>query len=416
MTILSRIELYHVSVPLPVPFRPAWIPGYPQTHNRFDLIRLVTDDGVEGWSAGPAMGRERAGLGDLVGPYLLGLDPTDIAVVQQRLREMAYLGLRNAWLEPAFWDVKARLEGLPLHRLLGAESGDIGLYASTGELRAPAQRVEEIRRRADEGFTAVKLRVHAPTLAEDIAQVEAVVDEFGDRLRIGVDANQGWRVTAIADAPLWDLDRARRFADACADLGVAWLEEPLPMDDYDALSELTAGARLPIAGGELHTGGWPELRMMIHRRCYDVFQPDAMFTGGIAQTLKVAEECRNHGVAYTPHTWTNGFGFAVNLQLMAAVGDREGLLEYPLDPPAWTPRLRDALLTEPFTHHRGKLTLPDLPGLGFTVDRAALRRWGRRTCTVTAGRLALRTLRDKGLRATAELARNRRGSAREART
>ncbi|MFJ3496925.1 mandelate racemase/muconate lactonizing enzyme family protein [Streptomyces sp. NPDC086091] len=407
MPVISRIELYHVAVPLPTPFRPAWIPGYPQTHNRFDLLRLVTADGVEGWSAGPAMGRERAGIGDLLGPYLLGTDPTDIETVQQRLREMAYLGLRNAWVEPAFWDIKAKLAGVPLYRLLGGEERPVRLYASTGELRGPAERVEEVARHVDAGFESVKLRVHAATVEEDVAQVAAVAEAFGDRIRIGVDANQGWRVSAMAEAPLWDLARARRFADACADLGVAWLEEPLPMDDYDALAELTAKARLPVAGGELHTGGWPELRMMIHRRCYDVFQPDAMFTGGVAQTLKVAEECRARGLGYTPHTWTNGIGFAVNLHLMAAAGDADAFLEYPIDR-AWTPPLRDAVLTRPFTHRRGTLTLPTAPGLGFEVDRAALRRWGRRFSTVTGGRLALRTLRDKGLRGTVTVARARR--------
>ncbi|WP_221511135.1 mandelate racemase/muconate lactonizing enzyme family protein [Streptomyces sp. 3211] len=411
VSVLSRIELYHVAVPLPTPFRPAWIPGLPQTHNRFDLLRLVTDDGVEGWSAGPAMGGERRGLGDLLGPYLLGLDPTDIETVQQRLREMSYLGLRNAWIEPAFWDIKAKLAGLPLYRLLGGEDQPIRLYASTGQLRGPAARVEEVARRADEGFRSVKLRVHADSLEEDIAQVEAVTKAFGDRIRIGVDANQGWRVTAVAKAPLWDRVRARRFADACADLGVAWLEEPLAMDDYDGLAELTAAAKLPITGGELHTAGWPELRMMIHRRCYDVFQPDAMFTGGVAQTLQVIEECRAHGLRYTPHTWTNGIGFAVNLHLMAVGGDPDGFLEYPLDPPSWTPRFRDAILTEPFNHDRGTLSLPTGPGLGFTIDRSALRRWGRRTSVITAGRLALRTLRDKGPRVAAELARTRRHTA-----
>ena len=105
MSTLKRIDIYHVAVPLPVPFRPSWIPGYPQTHNRFDLIRLTTDDGVQGWSAGPAIGHERSGLGDLIGPYLLGLDPTDIPTVQQRLREMSYLGMRNAWIEPAFCEL-----------------------------------------------------------------------------------------------------------------------------------------------------------------------------------------------------------------------------------------------------------------------------------------------------------------------
>ncbi|MFD3330782.1 hypothetical protein [Streptomyces sp. NPDC058701] len=47
-------------------------------------------------------GAETGGLGDLIGPYLLGVDPEETAVVQQRRREMAYLGQRHAWIEPAF--------------------------------------------------------------------------------------------------------------------------------------------------------------------------------------------------------------------------------------------------------------------------------------------------------------------------
>ncbi|GGZ45558.1 hypothetical protein [Streptomyces subrutilus] len=102
-----RIELHHVAVPPPTPFRPAWIPGRPRTHDRLDPISLFTDDGVEGWSAGPAMASERAGLGDLLGRYLLGLDPADIPTVQQRLRERAYLGPRNARIEPASTPTRA---------------------------------------------------------------------------------------------------------------------------------------------------------------------------------------------------------------------------------------------------------------------------------------------------------------------
>ena len=79
---ISAIELYHVSVPLKKIFWPTWIPGYPQTHNRFTLIEIVTDEGIEGYSAGAAMGKERAGLGDLLGGYLMGADPTDIDRVQ----------------------------------------------------------------------------------------------------------------------------------------------------------------------------------------------------------------------------------------------------------------------------------------------------------------------------------------------
>ena len=60
---IDRIELFHVAIPLDKTFYPAWIPGYPQTANRFTLARLTTDDGVRGLAAGVALEHEREGLG-----------------------------------------------------------------------------------------------------------------------------------------------------------------------------------------------------------------------------------------------------------------------------------------------------------------------------------------------------------------
>ena len=263
MNEITRIELFHVAAPLPAKFYPSWIPGFPQTENRFTLIKVVTKDGVEGYSAGPAMGRERAGLGELLGPYLLGEDATDIDLIQQRLREMAYLGWRNYWVEPAFWDIKGKLAGKPVYELLGGKPCTVKLYASTGEVKKPAERIPEAEARYAEGFRSIKLRVHDFDEAVDIEQVTETAKAIGDKMKIGVDANQAWRVTAIGDAPLWDLERAKRFADACADAGVAWIEEPLPMDGYEDLTALTKYSKVPISGGELHTGALPELKMMM---------------------------------------------------------------------------------------------------------------------------------------------------------
>lgn len=409
MTTISRVELFHVAVPLPATFRPSWIPGFPQNENRFDLLHVVTKDGVDGWAAGPAMGRERAGLGGLLGPYLIGEDATDIPLIQQRIREMGYLGWRNGWMEPAFWDIKGKLAGKPAYELLGSTAPTITntkvpLYASTGEVKEPAERIAECEARLAEGFTAIKLRVHDFDEQKDIAQVVEVAKAMGSRMKIAVDANQAWRVAAIADAPLWTLERAKRFADACADVGVAWIEEPLPMDAYDDLAALTAYSRVPIAGGELHTQGLPELKMMIERRCYSVFQPDCVFSGGLASTLEVAKLCKKHGLVYTPHTWTNGFGFAANLQVFAASGFvGEKPLEYPYNPPGWTVEGRDGVLARPFTHDRGTLELPKGPGLGVDVDRAALRRWGTRFFVMDQKRLVFFALRDRGLKAAREI-------------
>jgi L-alanine-DL-glutamate epimerase-like enolase superfamily enzyme len=149
--------------------------------------------------------------------------------------------------------------------------------------------------------------------------------------------------------------------------------------------------------------------MMIERRCYQVFQPDALFTGGIAQTNLVAFLCREHGLGYSPHTWTNGIGFAVNLQLFAASGfadERE--LEYPLAPPGWTVEARDGILTRPFAHDRGTLQVPAAPGLGFDIDERALRRHGRRFFVMDRKRLIWFSVRTRGIRASREIDRVRR--------
>ena len=404
MSKISRIELYHVAIPLPATFYPSWIPGFPQNENRFTLIKIITDDGVTGYSAGPAMGRERAGLGELLGPYLLGEDATDVDLIQQRLREVAYLGWRNWWVEPAIWDIKGKLAAKPVCELLGGSPVSVKAYASTGEVKEPAERIAEAQARYDEGFRAIKLRVHSFDEADDIRQVQQTAKAVGHKMKIGVDANQGWRVTVVGDAPWWDLPRAKRFVDTCADAGVAWLEEPLAMDAYDDLAELTSYSKVPISGGELHTSGLPELKMMIERRCFDVLQPDAIFTGGIAQTMEVIKLCRKHGLKYSPHTWTNGIGFAVNLQLMAASGfAEEKELEFPLNPPSWVVAARDGILAQPFEHDQGVVHTPDLPGLGFEIDQGALKKHGKRFFVMDKKRLIWFSLRTRGLKASKEI-------------
>jgi D-galactarolactone cycloisomerase len=404
MSTIARIELYHVAIPLPATFYPSWIPGFPQTENRFTLIKVITDEGVEGYSAGPAMGRERAGIGELLGPYLIGEDATDIALIQQRLREISYLGWRNYWVEPAFWDIKGKIAGKPVCELLGGKPSKVTLYASTGEVNTPENRIQEAEARYSEGFRSIKLRVHDFDEATDIRQVVQTAKAIGHKMKVGVDANQGWRVTIVGDAPLWDLDRAKRFADECAGVGISWLEEPLPMDSYTDLSELTEYSRVPVSGGELHTSGLCELRSMIQWRCYDIFQPDAIFAGGIAQAFEVAKLCRQNGLLYSPHTWTNGIGFAVNLQLMAASGFADQLdLEYPLNPPSWTPEARDGILETPFVHDKGTLMTPTAPGLGFAIDPGALRKFGKRFFVMDRKRLIWYSVRNRGIKASMEI-------------
>lgn len=378
MSLVDSIELYLVTVPLPAPFSPAWIINGTRSAHSYYVVRIRTDDGVEGFSAFSAAGRERAGMGDALAHMLLGKDATDIDHVQEMLYVPSYGGFRNFWVEPAFWDIKGKLAGKPVCELLGGKPTNMKLYVSSGETREPQARIEEALARYEEGFRVMKLRVHDFDEKVDIREIQEPARALEGKMKFAVDCNQAFWLTGNGPGPQWDLARAKRFADAAFEAGLAWVEEPLFMEWHEQMAELTAYSRVPISGGELHTSGRHELARMIEMRCYDIFQPDAMWTGGIAQTFAVAELVRKAGLKFTTHTWSNGIGFAVNMQIMAASGFADEMdFEYPYNPPGWTIEARDALFVQPFHHDRGILHMPTTPGLGFEIDEKALQHYGR---------------------------------------
>ncbi len=399
---INGIELYHVSIPLREIFWPTWIPGYPQTHNRFTLIRIVTDEGLEGYSAGAAMGRERQGLGDLLGGYLMGADPRDINRVQSLLKQAGFLGWRNFWIEPACWDIIGKAKGKPVYELLGGRPRPVAAYLSTGEMRVPEKRVEELLAKKERGFKTAKLRVKHAELKEDIHYITVIRKGIGDALELGVDANQGWLVSIVDRLPAWDLARASEFAAACFDNGIEWLEEPLDSKDYDGNAALKNRSKVKIAGAELNYG-WDEIKIMFEKDCFDIYQPDATFAGGIAQVRQVMQMCRQNERLFTPHTWTNGIGFYINWNMLLADPDNHLPLEYPLEEPSWIPEFREGII-EPIVPDQNGLLQPfSAPGLGFKIKKDRLRKYGKRFFKLTETRLKVKVIREKGFKAALNL-------------
>jgi L-alanine-DL-glutamate epimerase-like enolase superfamily enzyme len=239
-----------------------------------------------------------------------------------------------------------------------------------------------------------------------VAQVQTVRRAVGDTMALCVDANQGWRVALIDDAPLWTLERATDFARACAELDIAWIEEPLDMYAYDEQAELCRRSEVPIAGGEMNSG-WHEFKIMLEKGSYDIYQPDATMGGGITDAKRVMDACQERGLAYTPHTWTNGLGFLINLQVWAA-GPRTHPIEYPLEPPGWVPEARDGLLTKPIlVDADSTVAVPGAPGMGIEIDGDKLARFGEKYFEITSRGIAIKTIRDKGLFAALKLARKK---------
>lgn len=402
---IAKIELFHVQIPLKETFWPTWIPGYPQTHNSFTLIKLTTKCGISGWSAGAAMGREREGLGELIGGYLMGLDPEDIETVRQRLKAASFLGWRNYWIEPAIWDIIGKSRGKPVYEVLGGAARPVDVYCSTGEMHDPHRRVDELLAVAERGYKTAKLRVKNAALEDDIRHVQVVGEGVGDRLDMGVDANQAWLVNIIDRIPAWDLKRAGEFADAAADSGFVWLEEPLDWHDYDGLAALRKKAKLKIAGAELNYG-WHEIKIMMEKGSYDVYQPDATFCG-VSDAVRTMNAAHERGLEYTPHTWTNGIGLLINLQMHLASPENNLPLEYPLDG-AWVPEQRDGILKKPVLPDKNaQLQPPTAPGLGIDISPAKLRRYGKRFFKMNNLDLVIKIIFEKGLSTALDLSKRK---------
>ena len=420
---ISEIELYYVKIPLAKNkpgffadhpyFEPSWIPGFRQSEMRFYLLRLVTDNGIEGFAAMPGMSTERYGLGPLLGNYILGVNPMDINLVNQRIQEFSYIGMRNGWIDAAFWDIIGKVRGESLYKMLGGEGGYIYPYASTGSNHDhdPRYSREIAKKHQDEGYKGIKLRVKGTEVQQMADYVGAAREGVGTEMKIMVDANQGWPVDIVDETPKWNVDFATQYAQAIEEHDVYWLEEPLNRGNLEGLAQLRQSTKTPIAGGEMNSN-WREFKDMFEMKCLDVYQPDAVlvggnYAGGISNTFWLIQEIRKRNVAgeklkFCPHTWTTGLGYAIAMQLVGVLKEEErSLLEYPFEgnwkPEYWARFIKNDIITR---DQDGKIKIPDLPGLGVEIDMNVIRRFGKRVYKGNKTKVGLFTLLDRGWKQT----------------
>jgi L-alanine-DL-glutamate epimerase-like enolase superfamily enzyme len=263
--------------------------------------------------------------------------------------------------------------GLPVAALFGGAETRIPAYASFGEDIGHSQRAEAVLAAREAGFRAVKIRIDRRNVASGLAAVRAAREAAGDRADIIVDLNQGWRMPGDI-SPALDVAAVTALASELYDLGVLWLEEPLPAGDTAGMRMLRERTGIRVAGGEMARTP-AELLDAIGAGAFDVVQPDAVLAVGLLRARTVAEYALLRHRWFTPHTWTNGLGLLANMHVVAGVGGGP-YLEFPYDPPGWTVARRDFFLAEPVTAGPdGCLHVPDRPGLGAVIDEDAVRRW-----------------------------------------
>ena len=362
--LITAIRTQRLVLPLDPPFFAAWDPT-PRRAFEATIVRVETDAGLVGIGSGDTMN----GFDDFVSGFV-GRDALAIARHARALETISFHAGRYWPLEAALWDLLGKASDLPVATLLGGSLSELPAYASWGSLGDSGRRAEDAHALVEEGFRAVKVRIARERIDEGLAVVAAVRGAVGDALEIMVDLNQWWRMPGDVARGLGPAE-ARRVVERLRSYAVLWVEEPLPGDDVRGMATLRSETGVRVAGGEM-ARTFSELDLALEADALDVFQPDAVLALGVSGARTLAELALRRNRWFTPHTWTNGIGLLANLHVCAGVGGGP-YLEFPYDPPGWTPERRDFMLAEPVAVSAdGMLGVPDAPGLGVALDEEAV--------------------------------------------
>ena len=363
---IARIEPIVLRVPIDTPV----VNSFRAMHERtLLLVRAEDRDGVVGWGEVfgnfPTHGAENRAhlIDDFLAPVLTDeswASPADaFAAMTRRTHIMSIqcgepgpFAQAIGGIDIALWDIVARKMGEPLWRLMGGASPTVSVYASGVN---PTGFEALVERRLQDGYTAFKVKTGFGRDA-DLAALRGMRKLIGDRLLM-TDINQAWDLeTALACWPAW------------SDLGLRWIEEPLPADRPMAeWRRLAACGGSPIAAGE-NMRGDEQFDAWIAAGVLGVIQPDMCKWGGFSGTLPVARRILEAGIAFCPHFLAGAVGLMASAHGLAAAGG-DGMLEIDANPNPLRERLAGPL--PPIRD--GRMTLLDSPGLGIEPDDGFIR-------------------------------------------
>ena len=358
---------------------------YPEPNNNgkirsLTLVRIEADDGQTGWGEAITGAQEASLAVKLIAerrlaPLLLEQDPTEVPRLWSRMRDATYwdgnggiVTFAISALDMALWDLKGRIEGRSLTDMLGGPKHDrLRACASTIFHTDDLDRIgQEFSGFRDQGYTAVKGgwghnldTAFGRDEARDLAIARTV------RAAIGPDVDMICDVVALAG---WTAAHAIRMARQLdEDVGLFWLEDPLPEQDLDGYRALRQAVTTRICTGEK---GWTgdHFGRLIDSGALDVIMVDPGKAEGVTGTWNVIREAAAAGRDWNAHSWSSALNTAASLHL-AAASDNVLLMELkPLPSP-----MQHELVRDPIEQRDGWVVPPDGPGLGVEVDEAVVR-------------------------------------------
>lgn len=357
---ISRVSTWALALPADEPLADA--PDNPGGVRPVVAVEIVTDEGLSGVGLtflGAALTKTLRRAVQQLGELVIGDDALAIDAIEAKLRRLAggsgpggIFSLALAAIEIALWDIRGKALEQPLWRMAGGDGSPVPCYASGAMMRGlPRDKaVAAASRLVERGFTAMKFQLAVPGAHpdEEILRARLIREAAGPQVALMCDINQGW-----------DFDTALAMGRRLEEFDLAWLEDPLAHDDYEALGRLARALDTPIAAGEYLYGLTP-FRHIIAAGGLDVVMIDPFRAGGVGPWLRIAGLAAQNGLRVVSHLAPE-----IQMHLINAI------------PNGWTVEYMpwfNRLYQEVTWPEGGQLELPRKPGLGLTFDRDVLAR------------------------------------------
>ena len=341
--------------------------GPPQTRGTRitdTYVEVESDDGAKG-IFGPIFEETAPVLLKKVAPHVVGQDPLaferiwDVMYRQDRHSRKGYEMIAISAIDCALWDLRGKLLGLPVYRMLGGPTRErVDAYASMlGYSHDPGLVRERAQKMAEDGYKAQKWFFrHGPSdglegMEKNVALIRTVREAVGPNVEIMVDCFMGGDATYVI-----------RLLERIAEFRPRWLEEPVPADRIADFVAIKRSTNVPIATGEHEYTRWGFLPLL-QSEGIDVLQADPDWCGGISELVKIVTLASAFGKHVVPH----GHSVHAAVNVIAA--------QSPAVCPMAEYLLRANVSKQHFRKHpmrpeRGSFALPTEPGLGLDIDEA----------------------------------------------
>jgi L-alanine-DL-glutamate epimerase-like enolase superfamily enzyme len=395
---ITEIEIFKVKI------KDTFVPGYYPTR-----VRISTDEGICGWGeAGiPVMAGREATATFLteIAPMIIGMDPLDTEKIWSKLYHGAYWSYAGgsivfaalSALDIACWDIKGKVAGLPVYKLLGGKTNKkLRTYASQIQLGwgkngkmpvTPEEYAQQALNAVEEGYDCVKVdpfwtdmeglcsspqRIYMPE--DKVSPWEWKKFIKGDQLK-AVSQRVGAIRKAVGDGVdiviefhgLTDVNTSIQIGRELDQYGCLYYEEPNSSINERFTLALKKGVKTPVATGE-RIGSALGFQNLIEKRAIDVAQPDLGVVGGFTEMKKVCDLANLHDIGIQIHNMSGPILCAATLHMETAITNfviHENL--------AWnTLEKFRAIGKYDYQPVDGQLIVPEIPGIGQELSEKAI--------------------------------------------